>query len=378
MPRYFDTSRVAEDWRCPRARYWKYEHAGRGVVNLPTSFNLMLGIILHKGLEAVVAGKQHIDGIVKTALVEFRKGATTDHYEQLFLAEQQAVLEGHLRGFHRHQWPQLQREFPGLFAIEREVTLPLGEVPGFDPRTGEPCRAQLVFMAKPDLLLLDKSNRLVYIEYKTTSSNKEQWLDSWIKAPQLHVYARAIEHSLGQLPEAMIIQGLYKGFYSHGKFNSNLAYGYRRRGKPGKPDSWMFEYLAGYRKAPSWDYPGGVKAYIEAMPEHVLAAQFIQTPPIYYDAGIAEAFFRQRRIREGRIAADAEVMMAQGWGPHDLPDLMDRTFPQTLSACTPGWGSICDYVGLCSGPARVDPLQVGYEWRRPHHEPEARQMKEEG
>jgi hypothetical protein len=359
LPIYYSRSAVVQDWKCSRARYWGYEHLGRGLSPATTALPLAFGILIHDGVAAIIHGMD-IDTIAEAAKAEFRAkllDGQDSHEAQYFAEEQCALGEGLLRGFHRHVWPQLQAVYD-VVHVEQEMTY---EHDG------------LTFLAKPDLLLRNKeSGDLVYFEYKTTSSIKEQWMSSWTTAVQLHSTIRAVERSIGESIQRVIVQGMNKGYVSYEKQNSPFCYIYHKAGTPPfNKDIWQYAYKAGFTKYPTWQRPGGVKRVVEEMPENVLSQQFPQTPPIFINQDLVDGFFRQRAKREHAIRHGRELLVKPGI---DTATILDEYFPQNFEACSPGWGTGCDFKRLCHGNIK-DPLQAGFVVRQSHHQLEADQIE---
>lgn len=201
MSRLYDRSRTVTDWVCPRKRYWNYEFAGKGIVPNTTALELFLGTTVHDGLAAIAHGVA-IDDIAAAAwketyngIMEWDSQSSSEDATQ-FALEQAALVEGLLRGFRRHVWPQLMAEYPTIMAIEKEMQF---------NHNG------LTFMSKPDLVL-EGPDGPVYVEYKTTSSKKDSWINSWNTAVQLHSTMRAIRETLNVEPVGVVVQGLYKGY----------------------------------------------------------------------------------------------------------------------------------------------------------------------
>jgi len=356
----FDRSRTVTDWRCPRARYWGYEYDGKGIVKGTTNLALHTGIVVHDCLAAIAT--QHpdvdIDTIAQTAALAMKKSLLEASEGEVgadeFANEQAALTEGMIRGFYLHVWPLLLAQYPIIRHIEKEVTYKY---------------EGLTFMSKPDLILETESGEQVYIEYKTTSSKKEEWINSWDTAVQLHSAVKACEQTLGHAPEAVQIVGLYKGYRSYNKQNSPFCYAYMKKGNPPfTEDVIQYEWKAGLKRYPTWELEGGVKNWVEGMPESVLAGLFPMTPPIFINNDLVEAFFKQRAIREKEIAV---------YEPENKLFTLDRVFPQKWDSCSPGWGHGCEFKKLCHGRAD-DPLKNGFTYRRAHHELEAEQFSEEG
>ncbi len=354
----YERSRVVTDWKCPRARYWNYEFEGKGITKATTAIELFTGITVHDCLAAIALSHPSvdIDNIASTAALAMRKQLMEANEGEVgaeeFAQEQAALTEGMLRGFYKHVWARL---IDGMVIkyVEQEVMYK---------------HDGLVFMSKPDLILENSEGDWVYIEYKTTANKKDDWINSWDTAVQLHSACRAVGQTLGQEPTIVQVVGLYKGYQSYGKQSSPFCYAYVRKGSPPFiPDQVEYEYRAGLRRSATWEMEGGVKAWVAGMPENVLANQFPMPPPIFVNSEMVDSFFRQRAARELEIhnAQDRPV-------GHDYQNMLNVTFPQKFDQCKPGWGKKCEFLKLCFGRCD-DPLKEGYAWRQPHHEAEMEQ-----
>lgn len=357
--RFYSKSGVQCDWQCPRKRYWQYEYEGKGITTGNTHLELYLGQSIHDGLAAIasqhIAGTVDIDLIASTAqqqIVEALLAQTTGEIDEFdFANEQAALVEGLLRGFYKQVWPSLMKQYPKILMIEQPMVF---KHDGFG------------FLSKPDLVVEDPEGGIWYVEYKSTSSKKEAWINSWGTAIQLHSTIKAIESSIGDKVTGVIVQGLYKGFESYGKQSSPFCYAYRRNGNPPfSTTETIYEYRSGFKRIPTWELPGGVKAWVEGMPENVLADQYPQSPPIFVKDYLIDAFFQQRAWREWEIMTAVETL--RGADPEGQAKVLDIAFPQRFDQCVPSFGKACPYLKLCHGPQGVDPLQNGYEWRDQEH-----------
>jgi PD-(D/E)XK nuclease superfamily protein len=352
--RLIDRTRTVADWKCPRARYWGYEWGGRGIVKAGDSLPLFMGITLHDALAAIAtltlnSKDVDIDLLASTANAQMQQELLPDDGnpdDVEFAGEQAALVEGLIRGFYKHVWPRLMNQYD-IVCTEEEMEWPLDDEGSFR------------FMTKPDLILEHKNSKeLVYVEYKSTSSKKENWVNSWDTAVQLHSSIRATERSLDRPVSGVQIVGLYKGYESYGKQSSPFCYAYIRRGRPPfSEDEVSYSYKAGFKREATWTQPGGLKAWVDAMPENILADQFPMTPVIYPNDDLVEAFFRQRLHREREITDSTNFD-----GTVDL----DKVFPQRFDQCQPSFGWGCQYKKICHGFVQ-DPLNEGFVLREPHH-----------
>lgn len=370
MSKLFDRSRVTTDWKCRRRRFLNYEADGIGLQPPNAAYELYFGTLVHDALAAIAQMHQlesgvDIDAIVAagttqlhTDLMEGRVGEEAEVYAN----EQCALFEGMIRGFYRLKWPDLLSTYPTIVTVEQEVVTPYN------------------FMVKPDLILQDPNGMLVYVEYKTTGSNNEKWVESWQLNPQLHSYMKAIRDATGLEIAAALVIGLYKGYVRAGRQTSPFCYAHGKQGQPPffEPEL-LYTYKAGYRKIPTWELEGGLKKWVDEMPLDILSEQIIGVPPIYYNAEIGEAFFRQALVREKEIALTNQLLqIATDWQSRQA--IMDATFPQNFEACTPSFGSPCPFRDICHPQPAAElvglhPFDLGYTYREPHHAPEIEELK---
>jgi PD-(D/E)XK nuclease superfamily len=372
--RYFDRSRTTTDWTCPRKRYLNYEYLGKGIVPDRNPLALDMGTIIHTALSKIAQNELDIrngdtvldiEDIFKTAFEEmhgvlFDQNTGTDE-ETTYAIEQATLVEGMLRGFYKHMWPKLLEAYPEILFLEQELEYKLQD--------------DLIFMSKPDLVLRNpETDEIVYIEYKSTSSKKAEWVNSWNTAVQLHSTIRAVEQQHGIEINSVIVQGLYKGYESYGRQNSPFCYAYRKAGNPPfSEDQIAYDYKAGWKKFPIWEAEGGVKAWVDNMPENILTDQFPQTPPIFVRGDLINSFFRQRQFRENEISL-ANVMLASTSDEESKQNILDVAFPQRFDQCTPSFGKPCQYRQICHGHV-PEPIGNGFKWREPHHKQELEQWK---
>lgn len=353
------------DWNCPRAFYNGYLYGGVGLAKESTSLALATGISIHDSLATIATFhdsgiKVPIDDIANLAFKQMYdallegQGEFPAEDSETYAREQATLTEGLIRGFYKHVWPRLTAIYPKIVAVEKEVEYPLDSA------------GQYVFMAKPDLLMEDYSGDWHYIEYKSTSSKKSEWINSWDTAVQLHSSVKAVEKTMGKTPVDVTVVGLYKGYYAYNRQQSPLCYGYVRKGNPPfTTDQVSYEYKSGLKRVPTWEMEGGVQAWVEAMPEDTLGNMFPMTPPISVNDDLVEAFFRQRLIREQEVVRGLQDL-ALG---RDEQATLDRYWPQKWDKCRPAWGYPCEFLKLCHAGVR-DPLKEGFVPRTPHHKRE--------
>lgn len=375
-PNLLDRSRITAFWHCPRKRYLQYEFKGKGIVKSATSLPLFTGISVHDCLATIAQFQKDgveipIDDIASSAfnamkleLMEASNGEVGAHE---FAMEQATLVEGMVRGFHKYVWPILMDQYPTILAVEKEMQYDLGI-----DASGTPT----IFMAKPDLVVEGRDGEVVYIEYKTTSSKKLEWIQSWNTAVQLHSSIKAAEQTLGIQPTHVQVVGLYKGYRSYNKQNSPFCYAYKKNGNPPfSKDQILYEYKSGFFRAPVWEMEGGVKEWINNMPDEILANQFPLTPQITVDEDLVNRFFKQTQLAETDIAIASQMLETSSDEEHKQ-GILDAYFPQRFDQCVPAFGYSCEFRKICHGGCK-DPLNEGFEVRQPHHKPEEEEFQNE-
>ncbi len=373
--RVYDRSRTVTDWTCSRRRYYQYEMETQGVPGIVPKGNpieLFLGTTIHDGLAAlafaVIQNREEltIDLIASTAYKQVYEAFTQDSQgspdELIYAQEQATLIEGMLRGFHKHVWPEFIDRYK-IEYVEQEFFY-------YHDNAGQSCpadKAQFCFMTKPDLVVRDKEGRLIYVEYKSTSSKKESWVNSWNTAVQLHSTMRAIEQTTGEKPSGVVVQGLYKGYESYGKQSSPFCYAYARRPYPPFDKGEVrYDYAPGFKRTATWNLDGGVSKWVAGMSSDLLREQYPCTPLIFVKDELVDSFFAQRALREGEmVQAKALLNMADN-KDQVFKNYLDAFFPQKFDQCVPYFGKPCPYRNLCFG-AISDPLKQGFEVREAHH-----------
>lgn len=364
-PILYSRSHCTTDWTCPRKRWWNFQYAGRGIQSGKTAFELWLGTVLHDGLAGIAHGVD-IDEIAKAAVKQMRDSLLGDDINDQasidYADEQAALVEGLLRGFRKHIWPIWMEDYPEIVYIEKEMIYQ---------------HDGLTFMSKPDLVVRDKEGELWAIEYKSTSSDKEQWVNSWTTAVQVHSIMRAVEADTGEKLAGVIIQGLYKGYWEDRwkRQSSIFCHAYHKPGNPPfSQDIWQIDYKYGFKKYPIWKREGGVKRWVAEMDSSTLADQFPSVPPIFLNDTLIDTFFRERSERELEIAVASRALNDPAMPDAVKQEVLDVSFPHRWDQCKPPWGRDdarnCEYLKLCHGP-QVDPLKVGFQLRVSHHSTEA-------
>lgn len=342
--RNFSYTRCAKDEDCRRARYYSREFGGTGIVPVQSGWNIIYGNIIHKALES----------LAKTGTVDYKsikaevEATGSEIYNLATIRDWAALAEGQVRGFVRCVWPNLLAEYE-IFDTERWIVWDVE--PGYR------------FRARQDLLLKNKfDGHLCYVDYKTSSSYKPQWVASWAKSPQLHSSMYALKMAEGVQVQRAIVIGLYKGYQDekNGIQRSIFTYSYCNR-----EYSMIPEYAYEYKRAKGWEMFSigeefeDQEQWIANMPLEKLTEQYPQTGPIFARDDIAEKYFRQQLIREKEVD-EAIKRLHESTSVEEITRILDTHFKQNFSKCEPAYGYKCEYANLCWQPwVEADPLGSG-------------------
>jgi len=352
-----DRSRLDTYDRCPREAFWNYYWGGKGVVLEEEPLPFLFGTAVHHGLERLLVGRVSLPDAIAAGLPAF------DGLSPFLKAEQSWLFDCLVRVWATHRLPTLRAEFDFL-KIEPELLWTLGSE---GPTT-------IVQMIRPDLLARRISDgALFYIEWKTTAYGGGDWARKWEKNAQVLCNAIAIEETLSERVEGVLIEGLVKGPRKvesrvRSRFNgqmlqqSHLCYCWD------SPEGLSLTWTKNSIHTPLWEVAGMTP---EVWLARLDASEFLcPVPPITPDRDdIADwrdaAKWKMLRIQEGltRLASTPG---------EDKRKVVSRYFPQNFNACYPyGFGSRCGYFPMCfEGEVRKDPLSEGYLIRTPHHEAE--------
>lgn len=203
---YTDRSRIETYQRCPRARFLNYHQDGLGITSAKKPLPLAVGGSVHVGLATLLSGGDESEA-VSAALSDFAQYAarldlpdgeqlappaegedvelrqqfeqSVSQADEYLYHEQAALIEGLVRAYARRRLRPLLEEYEVL-EVEREGTWQLADlsrpratqnaVDGLDTPAMEDW-ASVVFMSRPDALLLNRRTRsLELLSYKTAAS----------------------------------------------------------------------------------------------------------------------------------------------------------------------------------------------------------------
>jgi len=429
-----DRTRTVEYQRCPRARFWHFEYAGRGIVPVKISLPLTVGICTHSGLACLLNGLT-VETAVGTTLALFEEltlgqgleveGNTVLEYAY---AEQKALLEALIRGYHARHLPRLLKQYR-VVDVEREETHPL---------VGD-----LFWMSRADALLQDRNTEdLEVLSWKTRARWDERELSAALHDMQGLSEAWGVEQRLGQLwrlsratsgdpiadpnsgspdfnewlvsqPSPPKIYAIHMEFLLKGDRRENeesgnwvqhspLIRGYRRTNAGlADPDYAWSQYWTCREPHPMrksrW-YPTG---RCEGGRKHRLGEDW-EPFNVWEDSAVGRVAGWIDLLKDGKVQPEAgDCLEAQvivppsfyrhqvdmdewqhqtAWqeqgiarfrnDPQEQLSRLSQNFPRYTHSCD--YPSKCPYQALCFGsnPPERGELPDLYDWRKPHHEAE--------
>lgn len=347
--RKFSFTRCEADETCRRKRYLSREWGGTGLQPILAGWSLVFGNIMHVALEGFAkSGQFDFQAVRKSVQTEAKKAG----FDLIAQRDWAALAEGLLRGFEKCVWPNLMAEY---------------EVIGTEKWIEYEAESGYLFRARQDLLLRNRFDKhIAYVDYKTTSSDRPQWIASWNKSVQLHSSMYAMRKALDINVERAIVIGLLKGYNDKKNHiqKSVFNYGYCNREYSMSP-----EYSYEYKRSKGWEMFSTAEEFdnlgtwVANMPTEILTAQFPQTGPIFARDDIAEKWFRQQLIREKEVDEGLKLLETS-CSVDEITAVLDKYFRQNFSHCDPAYGYSCEFKNLCWIPGiEADPLGSG-QFRR--------------
>jgi hypothetical protein len=409
---------------CPRERWlgtaWTN---GYGIRKKATGLALATGTTYHDGLRPILEFARaqghapppsELPRLVQPALDAFRQKALSRNIDlgvpedrAAHIAEEQIALSAGLC----YAWTQ--RVLPWIVQmgrildIEREdvivvgCTCGLGDLVGTAEQHDARECGGIGWQTRPDFIHEDLGGSLVYHDFKGTGWLNDGWKNSWPYKIQVMAGALGAEQRYGKPITQVMIHGLYKGRRA-GAYNpetkkydgekmqqSDLCYAYYAEPNPPLIEGgWRLERPTGkgatqWKKRGIWEYPGGMWRWFEQLPPENLDACLVLVGPFSVKRSRVEGFLRQM-VEQEKGWAEIEYQLYSrlvevngDWTAPAYRELLDRLVPQSNDCYR--FGHPCQMLAICDEePGWEQPLEIGYELRRPHHEPEMAQMTARG
>jgi hypothetical protein len=267
---------------CQRKGYWGYLYK-QGLEPTATQWNLVIGLAVHKGLELLMKGATIKDAVL---------GLVEDFVTKVPLLDEDgvqhlALAEALLRGWHRVRFPRFMAAFEVL-TVEKELLTTLASNIGLRSRL--------------DVLVRDRQDGFNFVINWKTSSSIKDWTQQWEDEIQVITEALSAQENLGLPIAGVLFEGFYKGGKYKGAYTSPLIRGYRMRMGDDQPWTYSAEKRANYTTFSVWkDFPGGVAAWVDWLPEEVVENQFITSAPILKNDDMVRDWLKQVVRRETDI-----------------------------------------------------------------------------
>lgn len=336
-PLLTDRTTIETDWTCGMKRWWYKEHDGTGIVPVVEAVYYKQGREIHSDLSRLLLGES-LDSVLESI------GPIP--------TEDQTLWEPHVRrigwvvAFALFVLPKLLERYE-VVSSENELILEF---------------KRLWVANTSDVVLRDKlDGRLVVLDFKSVKFLSAAWFAHWVSAIQLQILIKAVAEELGEPVKWAQIMGLTKGREKAGKLRHPYVWAY----SDGE-DKWSSRWVSGWDLRPTFEYPGGVRAWVEALGEEEGQSQFPLSQPVFANERLLPRLLRRRLVRETeveRVRAAAQRSIA----------VRERYFEPRYSQCRPGGGGDqCPFYLAChDADIGRDPVGSGlFVPRTPHHDVE--------
>jgi len=417
---YTDRSRYETGLdRCPRLRYLQY-HAGPngyGIRKARRSMPLLVGGLVHDALAAVLFHVKQSDELPKEEVIRqaiqgcadsYRKEVETFGLQQVetidqavqeqVIQEQIALLKGLVWSWCIEVLPEIHSRYK-VVDVEREELLELDDdiaVQGRSDWIGE---------------LRESPGTYGWHEFKTASMFHPVWEAEWETKLQFALGVIAAEKRYGCEFHEHYVHGLAKGRRSKPRDggpkyqDSPYCWAWVKPGNPPlEPDRWEPEFRwedefgkihtlgRGFQRRQTYLYPDApegwdpVEYWVRQLPDRVRRNRLKLIGPLNRQRVMIESLQRQVLGEERKwqtilmeLYTVAEQCGANYWTHPDFQAALDWYVPQSWSCLRYGSEHGCEMIPVCfREPGWEDPLNNGYTFRKPHHEPELEQMRERG
>ena len=416
--------------------------SGYGIQKKAAAIPLAAGSYVHVGIQRVLEYCKATDQLppdttvraaVEEAIGEYNRVVSLrgmrgmDEGQRLedLIREQQYLIAGLIWTFVLSTLPYIM-DLCRILEVEREELLVAGCTCGLGDRIGSledhegrGCEG-IGFQSKPDFITEYRLRPgvLAYWELKTLGAVNEPWESQWETAMQFPAGAMGASARLERPIAEGYIVGLIKGRREGDTYNpdtrkregelrqqSVLCYGYYKAGNPPLEledwqPQWNYKDEGGkghtlgkaYQKRGIWglkDAAGEVSVpefWAKWLEPDVLAKSITLIGPIQINqvqqAEIVEEWVAEETKWKGIVWELYQVLSENGfdWTSAPYQAALRRLVPRSWSCRRYGKRHECQFTNLCfSHEGWQDPIGSGiYVDRRPHHDPELRQVEARG
>lgn len=346
-----DRSGSETDDTCGMKFWFNRKEGGKGIVPKDEALALMIGRTIHE------------DMALLGELKDLRQESLQEQIDEILshLTPEDREIQHHMEILYRRlgwiaAWglfiePVLRNTWENV-AVESEIVLD---------------RDPLFVATTPDRLLKHKKeNFKKYLEFKSTISANNKWLDSWPYAIQLHISLAAVKEEYDDVEcpiRYATVAGLMKGSYSTS--DNRLMHPYVWAWYNAGADKWGWKYDQcrgdAWQPRPVWESPYSVTEWVLNVGGEAARMQFPMTRPIFYNQQMLDNWVARRVKRESEIRSVEEAC-------RDDKILRSIYFPQVTKNCRPPFGDICPYLPFCWNASLVPSEHPDFVPRTPHHE----------
>ena len=432
-PLLFFTSRSAFERQveCQRKRYLGNHWGPRGYGLQPSrqSIPLATGQRTHEIFQPVLQycvehdqlppaeliGRVCVEAVENYQAAVADKGLSywgTDSDLQRLVTEQENLIAGLPMLWFLHRLPVLLQDWRIVLAEPREVsvyacTCGLGDgIPPWQVHVERGCEG-IGLMTGPDFIAQHRySGSYRYDEFKTRSAQlTDAWAESYETRVQVQLGTLGIEQKLGIQVDQVYLHGLWKGQRRQstaigGEYqDSVLCWPWCKKGSPPlSDDEWAYAYEwwdeqenrsrrlgKGFERRWVGEYPGGLPAFIQTLPDHIVAKIVRTVGPLQrnpvakadaLDGWIEQEIRNRSNLYEIYAALETNRF---DWTAPQVRKLLNRHFPQSWDCQKYGARYACEFKPICHhSPGWQDPYSIGFVDRRPHHQAELDQAVARG
>ena len=389
-PFYFSNSSSKVFADCPRKLYFQNLWGGTGLSTPFVDDDLLYGSALHDLIPELWA--EDLSGLASARLA-LQNTLLLDAGWEPRLAPADRVEKAHEWGrmLEAHAYVLVRHTLPMLRAQYRLVQAEVSEIKWLG--------SDAALLAKPDTLLEPiHGDGLTYLEWKSAASFTDEWRAQWHDNPQAWTGAITARESRNDI-KCFRVCGILKGSESTTEQpdgtkvrwrNSPLLWAYKKDPQVvqsralkvdqtsvvigGETWSWAGTTAKGWECKSTDEVPGGLIAWVSALPMEVITAQTTLTDPFIIDWELCEEWLENQRTM---IHAVEALKIEQAHPECVQGDALRRYFPRQLHLCHAGrYGKSCAMAEVCKNPiVGKHPLDYGYIKRVSHHSIEREAQK---
>jgi len=300
---------------------------------------------------AAIAGAITHDGCKNKTISA--AGVATKAVEETFSTVEyepihKALAEGMAMAWIRYRMPYFKSNYQ-VVAVEREWEVQLGD--------------EVIFMARPDIVLKDELGDYHAMEFKTTGFIRDDWLNAWRYDLQLNGHFVAVDAGYGPC-ESVMLEFLYKGRKYKGVYQSPLIQGYKQMDPV--TAEWMYDWdysrcRKGWIKFNVWEetfadkpsHMSNIEYWVFHVLDNATVAQQLTTRRFFRVEGEVDEWIKSTYKQESALVNI--LTQPEEWPAHKSKDC---AYNKYYRACT--------YKDICFGPLSLDNYD-GFTYRDPHH-----------